>query len=129
MPEPVAQEILYRGPKDITAKAIERTKWLIIQEVSNTPSIITEWCLGAGESSVLTLARQHLGTETIIDDLLGRKCAASLGIPVRGTLGIVLAAKKRGLIAKARPVIKDITNAGLYLSRKVVDSALSKVGE
>ena len=41
VPEPVAKEILYRGPKDITAKAIEQTKWLIIQKVPNTPSVIT----------------------------------------------------------------------------------------
>ena len=78
---------------------------------------------------MLALACEHPGTETIIDDLAGRKCAASLNIPVRGTLGIVLVAKKRGLIAKARPVIEDMMSAGLYLSRKVVDKALQKVGE
>jgi predicted nucleic acid-binding protein len=85
--------------------------------------------LRAGESSVLALANQHHGTEAIIDDLAGRKCAASLNIPVRGTLGIVLIAKKRNLIPKARPVIEDMLTAGLYLSRKVVDEALKRVGE
>ena len=88
-----------------------------------------EWRLGAGESSVLALASEHPGTEAIIDDLAGRKCAASLNIPVRGTLGIVLVAKKRGLIPEAQPVIEDIMTAGLYLSRKVVDEALGRVGE
>ncbi len=94
-----------------------------------TPSTITEWRLGAGESSVLALANEHSGTETIIDDLAGRKCAASLNIAVHGTLGIVLIAKKRGLIPKARPVIEDMMQTGLYLSRAVVDRALSRVGE
>ena len=129
IPEPVAAEILQRGQQDITARAIEQTDWLIIQPVATIPTIITEWCLGAGESSVLALANEHPGIETIIDDLAGRKCAASLNIPVRGTLGIVLLAKKRGLIPKARPVIEDMMSAGLYLSRKVVDEALSRIGE
>ncbi len=129
VPESVATEILRHGQQDITAKAIEQTKWLITQPVTRIPTTITEWRLGAGESSVLALANEHPGTETIIDDLAGRKCAASLNIPVRGTLGIVLIAKKRGLIPKARPVIEDMMSTGLYLSRKVVDKALSRVGE
>jgi predicted nucleic acid-binding protein len=129
VPEPVAREILHRGQQDITAKAIEQIDWLITQPVSHIPTTITEWRLGVGESSVLALANEHPGTETIIDDLAGRKCAASLNIPVRGTLGIVLIAKKRGLIPKARPVIEEMMQTGLYLSRKVVDRALSRVGE
>ncbi len=129
VPEPVAMEILHRGQQDITARAIKETDWLITLPVTSIPVIITEWRLGAGESSVLALANEHPSTETIIDDLAGRKCAASLNIPVRGTLGIVLIAKKRGLIPKARPVIEDMMRAGLYLSRKVVDEALKRVGE
>ena len=65
----------------------------------------------------------------IIDDLAGRKCAASLDIPVRGILGIVLTAKQRGAIPQARPVIEDMMGAGLYLARKVVEAALRRVGE
>jgi len=42
---------------------------------------------------------------------------------------IVLVAKQRGLIPKARPVIEDMMSAGLYLSRKVSDHALRRVGE
>ena len=77
----------------------------------------------------MAMATEHLGIEAIIDDLAGRKCAASLNIPVRGTLGIVLIAKKRGLVTKARPIIEEMMSTGLYLSRKVVDEALRRVGE
>lgn len=85
--------------------------------------------LGAGESSVLAFAYQHAGVEAIIDDLAARKCAAGLGIPVRGTLGIVLVAKKRGLIPSARAVMEDLIQAGLYLSRRDLDDALGRVDE
>jgi predicted nucleic acid-binding protein len=129
VPKPVATESLQRSQQDITAKAIDQTDWLIIKPVAHIPTTIIEWRLGAGESSVLALANKYPGTETIIDDLAGRKCAASLNIPVRGTLGIVLVAKNRGLIPKARPVIEDMMRTGLYLSRKVVDKALSLVEE
>jgi hypothetical protein len=52
----LAAEILHRGQQDITARAIEHTDWLIIQPVVSIPSMIAEWCLGTGESSVLALA-------------------------------------------------------------------------
>lgn len=128
MPAPVATEIARRGNQDVTVQAIENTAWLITQPVPDIPSVILEWRLGAGESATLTLALAH-GLEAIIDDLTGRKCAASLGIAVRGTLGIVLVAKQRGLVPLARPVIEDMMNAGLYLSRRVLEQALRRVGE
>lgn len=129
VPEPVAREILQRGARDITARVIEHTAWLNIKPAPPIPERVLEWRLGAGESSVLALAVTHPDTEVIIDDLAGRKCAASLDIPLRGTLGIVLVAKRRGLIPRARPVIESMMSAGLYLSRPVLDEALRRVGE
>ena len=128
VPEPVAEEILHRGPYDITARAIEKTVWLISKPVGPIPVAILDWRLGAGESAVLALAIGHQ-REAIIDDLAGRKCAARLGIPVRGTLGIVLAAKKRGIIQQARPIIEEMMKTGLYLLKKVLDKALERAGE
>ena len=85
--------------------------------------------LGPGESSVLTYAYANPAMEAIIDDLNGRRCAAVLKIPVRGILGILLVAKKRGLIPEARPVIEELIKTGLYLSRQILDEALKRVGE
>lgn len=129
VPEPVAKEILQRGQEDITAQAIKNTAWLVEQSVEEIPMAILEWRLGAGESAALALGLAHPHTEVIIDDLAGRKCADSLNIPIRGTLGLVLVAKKRGVIPEARPVIEDMMRTGLYLSKRVLDRALNKVGE
>jgi len=93
------------------------------------PESIMEWGLGQGESAVLALASVYPESEAIIDDLAGRKCAAFHGIPVRGTLGLVLSSKKRGFIPKARPVLEILIGEGLYLSRPVLDEALKRVGE
>jgi predicted nucleic acid-binding protein len=129
VPNPVALEIQQRGSDDISAVAIARTGWIeVVAEVSIPPEIV-EWGLGIGESSVLALARQTPGAEGIIDDRAARRCASTLGIPVRGTLGIVLSAKQRGMIASARDVMDDLLEGGLYLSKSVLDAALAKVGE
>ena len=129
VPKAVADELRQKGSLDPTVKALEATAWLSVGEVSATPSAVASWDLGPGESAVLTYALSHPGSEAIIDDLMARKCAETLNIPVRGTLGIVLKAKKDGRIEAARPVLVELRNAGMYLSDGILDAALSLVGE
>jgi hypothetical protein len=69
------------------------------------------------------------GCRAVIDDLAARKCAASLGIPVIGTLGIVLRARRQGIIPAARPVVEDLLRGGMFLSRSLLDRALALVDE
>jgi predicted nucleic acid-binding protein len=59
----------------------------------------------------------------------GRRCATTLGIPIRGTLGLVLTAKQRGEISAARPVLEQLRLSGMYLSDRVMNQALALVGE
>ena len=61
VPESVANEILMKGPEDITAKALDSTSWLEVVPVVPVSEKILEWGLGPGESSVLAFANeQHL---------------------------------------------------------------------
>lgn len=129
VPAAVAEEILRRGPTDLAAQAIADTIWLVVTETPAVPAAIQGWGLGEGETSVLAYAHAHPGTEAIIDDLAGRRCAMVFGIPVRGTLGLVLAAKQRGKITTARPVLEALRQAGMYLSDAVLNDALALIGE
>lgn len=65
----------------------------------------------------------------IIDDGAGRRCAEVLGVPLAGTLGLVLLAKQRGMIPSARQVIATLKQHGMFLSEKTIDQALTLVGE
>jgi len=129
VPAPVAEEISARGMDDVTATAIRENRWMEIVPEPAVPDEIAAWGLGRGESSVLAVAAANPGMTAIIDDLSGRKCAACLHLPVRGTLGIVLAAKRRGIIPQVRPVLDDLLASGLYLRRSVLNEALKRVGE
>ena len=48
---------------------------------------------------------------------------------VIGTLGIVLAAKRRPWIPATRPVVERLLEQGLYLASDLVTAALQEVGE
>lgn len=129
VPEAVAIEIQTYGEQDITLQALSSTNWLLIRETPPIPSIIENWDLGAGESAVLAWGYTNPGTEVILDDLAARRCATTLKIPVRGTLGLVLIAKQRGLIPFARPIIERLRQSGMYLSDRIVNQSLKAVGE
>jgi predicted nucleic acid-binding protein len=129
VPEPVAEEIRRKGISDITSQTLENTPWIEVVSAPPVPESILDWGIGPGESAVLALAYGYPEREAIIDDLAGRKCAAFHGIPVRGTLGLVLTAKRRGIIPKARPVLEILIREGLYLSSHVLDEAMRRVGE
>jgi len=129
IPGIVVEEIEKFGPQDPAAVAIKQLDWLVIVDSGPVPPILERWDLGSGETAVLAWAYANPGTTAILDDLAARRCANSLGIPVRGTLGLILTAKQRGAIPRARPVVEQLRTAGMYLSDSVMNRALKIVGE
>jgi predicted nucleic acid-binding protein len=129
VPLAVAQELRRRGPEDPAVRALDTNPWLVVIETPPVSALIQKWDLGPGESAVLAYAHSAPGTLAILDDLAARRCAGSLGIPIRGTLGLVLLAKQRGVIPAARPALDVMRLAGMYLSDAVMNQALAMVGE
>ena len=109
--------------------AIHDTGWQVATVSDPVPDSVSRWKLDAGEESVLTLALGSTDCEVIIDDLAGRRCAVAHGIPLIGTLGVVILAKRIGRIAEARPVIEELRRAGLRVSDGVIANALKQAGE
>jgi predicted nucleic acid-binding protein len=129
VPQPVADELRARGANDVTANELNSRRWLEITEPPPIPPGIMQWGLGSGESAVLAECLRLPGSYAVIDDLAARKCAAALGIPVIGTLGMVLRARKQDVIPAARPVMEDLLRGGMFLSKPLLDGALALVGE
>jgi predicted nucleic acid-binding protein len=129
VPAAVAREILARGPRDLTAATLASSTWLKQVEDPAVPPGILAWDLGDGESSVLAWALAHSGARAVIDDLEARRCAESLGIPLRGTVGLILRARRAGLIDSARDALERLRRDGMYLSDRICAEVLREVGE
>jgi hypothetical protein len=65
-----------------------------------------------------------MGPGALLDDGEARACARALAVPVMGTLGVVLRARRLGRIASAAAVLRAVRNAGLYLDDHVIRAAL-----
>lgn len=88
------------------------------------------WNLGDGETDVLSWAFQHMEDFTaLIDDRAARNCAKALGIPMLGTGGILVLAKRRGLIESVGEALQKLQDAGLYISDDIVELLKKQAGE
>jgi predicted nucleic acid-binding protein len=129
VPAAVVSEIIAGPERDAARLAVQAKKFTKV----NTPNILPEliaWDLGAGETSVLAYALAHPGWIAILDDGAARKCAKTFGIPMKGTLAVVILAKKRGLIPSAAKVLHAVQEAGLRLDEGLMRSVLQQtVGE
>ncbi|OAV42611.1 DUF3368 domain-containing protein [Lewinella sp. 4G2] len=85
--------------------------------------------LDAGEASALAIASDIDDARLIIDEIKGRKQAASLSISFIGTIGLVILAKQRGLIKNGKDVLQDLVDDGFWLSDTLFEKALLAMGE
>jgi predicted nucleic acid-binding protein len=66
----------------------------------------------------------------LLDDKLARRMARRLGVPVTGTLGVLLRAKELGLIVELRLLIIRLQSEGnYYIDPGLVEKALHAAGE
>ena len=128
VPNAVIEEVRAGQDKDRTAAlALKWAEQFRVEDVTVVASI-EHWDLGSGESQVIA---HSVGTSrwAVLDDRAARRCAVAHGIPVIGSLGVVLRSKKNGHIDRARPVIQDLIGAGMFLDDEFVDRAFEDVEE
>jgi predicted nucleic acid-binding protein len=65
----------------------------------------------------------------ILDDFKARKIAENLGIEITGTIGVLIIAKKRGIIHSIKPFLEKIRATNFRLSEAIEKQALIEADE
>lgn len=92
-------------------------------------SALVSWNAGAGEAEVISWALAHPGFLTVLDDRAARRLATLHGVPVLGSLRVIVKAKERGLIPSARSALEKLRGAGAYVSDELIDHAIALANE
>lgn len=127
---PAVQAELEAGiAKGLDLPQLEHLKWVRIQAPIGVKaaSLITD--LGPGESQVLMLALEMPGSIALLDDALARRVATAKGIPIKGTLGLLLDAKRAGHLPAVKPSLDRLQELGFYLAQQTRDAVLKLAGE
>jgi len=85
--------------------------------------------LGRGEREALALAVQTPSAVLLVDDRQARRCAEFLGLRLSGTLGVLLKARNRGLIARLGPVLDALDGLGFRLGQATRRKLLALAAE
>ncbi|MGE5340825.1 MAG: DUF3368 domain-containing protein [Candidatus Omnitrophota bacterium] len=83
--------------------------WIKVRKITNSDLFMSfHLNLDKGESEALTLAIEMHPDYILLDDKEARKIAKTIGLNVIGTVGILLLAKKKGLILKVMEEIEKL---------------------
>lgn len=84
--------------------------------------------IDAGEASAIAVAID-LGCGVLMDDKAGRRIAENAGVPVIGTVGVLVLAKRKGLVPLVKPQLEILSASGYFLSGEIIAAALLAAGE
>lgn len=78
---------------------------------------------------MISWALAHPGFVAVLDDRAARRLGASVGVPLLGSLRVIVKAKERGLIPLARPALEKLRGSGAYVSDELIERAIALAGE
>ena len=128
IPRKVEQEFL-AVDKTVYRAVLNRTPWIKVVDLINPQSAAIYQDIDAGEAEVFALAAEHDARLVIIDDMAARHEAEEIGLPFKGTVGILLEAKEKGFIDIIKPLLIQLRNNGIHLSDSLINKALLRARE
>lgn len=129
LPEGVIIEVEHKHSAHAGIAELERTSR--VEQIRDivVPPEVAAWDLGRGESEVLAIALNCMKTGVVLDDLQARKCASVLGVTLKGTLGLLIEAKRLGMLKEAKPAIQQVQAVGLYIDPQLLQQIFLTIGE
>lgn len=104
-------------------------EWLKVHAPMNLAAVeAARKVVDDGEAEAIVLAQEG-GWRLIIDDRKARAYARQQGVRVIGTLGVLLKAKRTGLISAIKPMIERLQATGFRIAPALQNEALHLAGE
>lgn len=110
-------------------KDLSEIDWVNIIEIQDKQAVKYFLDLDAGEAEAIVLATELNADLIILDEKPGRFHAKHADLKVTGTIGILIKAKSEGLIEKLKPLLYELTDKEVWISKKLKTEILKKVGE
>ncbi len=93
------------------------------------PAVWLALDLSSGEVAAMSLAFENHDCIVLLDEPMGRRAAALIGLECWGTLKILLEAKKRGLTEAIAPYVDRLGKSGIWMAPEVRQRILNLADE
>lgn len=129
IPQAVYEEVTVKA--DSACQQIKSANWIHVEQIKDqSDKKMYRAKLHAGEVEVMILAQEDKKTDlVVIDDNAAKKTARYLGLTVTGTVGILLKAKKSGIVGEIHPILNSMKKEGFYISGNIERMILEQAGE
>jgi predicted nucleic acid-binding protein len=117
------------APPEVERESGLSASWLKVENPSN-PKLISalKVMVDDGEAEAIALAVER-NWKIVLDDRRARDVAQRMALKIIGTVGILVRAKREGLVPWIKPLINGLTDKGFHLSEDLKREALRLVGE
>lgn len=121
-------EVRAGGSERLGAEAILAVDWFeTTADATPDPLLAAE--LGSGEAAAIAIA-YAAGAQLLLDDRKARRIAmGAYRLRVIGSAGLLVTAKRAGLVPAVRPLLDAMVSRGYYLSQRLVEEATTAAGE
>jgi uncharacterized protein len=121
VPHAVYREVTEAGGARPGARELAAARWITRVEVTPPPDPILVDELDDAEAEAITLAVRR-GALLLLDEKRGRRIAEIVyRLRIRGTVGTLAVAKRRGLLPAVRPILAALQQGGYYLSNELIE--------
>jgi predicted nucleic acid-binding protein len=127
IPSAVKYELQDAGAPDLVRRWIDSPpEWLEIRQPASLPDAeLLRIRIGRGERDAILLAQEMGADDIILDDQLGRRVAERRKLHTVGTLGVLLAASREGLL-NLRETLARLANTNFYITQELIDRLLAE---
>jgi hypothetical protein len=131
IPPAVFDEIVIQGKGQAGAEQIKNSDWIKVQPIKNTLLVKSLYLeLDKGEAEAIILAIEMSAHLILLDEKRGRNIATKFNLRPLGLLGILIQAKKTGLILAVKPLLDKLRNkAGFWIDSKLYQAVLEAANE
>lgn len=130
VPDAVFVEVAGAGPGKPGAVELPNATWLRRVSLAGAPDPLLSQGLGPGETEAIALALTSGARLLLLDDRRARRIAeVAYGLRVQGVAGLLVTARRRGLVPAVRPLLAAMRSRGYFLSPRLVERACREVGE
>jgi uncharacterized protein len=134
IPIAVYHEMVAAGKAVPGAIEVQTWPWIQTQAIVDCQRVIDLQTnhdrIDVGEAEAIVLALELKADLLLMDERRGRALADACALNVVGLLGILLQAKRRGLIAAVKPLIDQLMGqADFRVSRDLYEMVLQRAGE
>ena len=131
VPEAVWHEVVVEGSGQPGAEKIGSASWVQVKSVSNRQLVqALRQELDAGEAEAIALALEVGADFLLMDEHLGRDTAQHMGVRSVGLIGVLIEAKRKGLVGGIQPLLDALRDvAGFWVSAPLYQRVLEDEGE